>query len=113
LAPDRVAGLEAAGAVIRALPADDIATALRALAPMGVTSLLIEGGAALHRAAVDAAVVDELHVYITPVILGEDGVEWLGEGRIAWEGLGDRRAVWLGEDVLVEGMVQQDVHRNH
>jgi diaminohydroxyphosphoribosylaminopyrimidine deaminase/5-amino-6-(5-phosphoribosylamino)uracil reductase len=113
LAPERAAGLEAAGAVILALPADDIATALRALAPLGVTSLLIEGGAALHRAAVDAAVADEVHVYITPAILGPDGVEWLGEGRIAWEGLGDRRAVWLGEDVLVEGVVQQDVHRNH
>lgn len=113
LARDRVAALEAAGAVVLALPSDDIAAALRALSPIGVTSLLLEGGAALHRAAVDAAVVDEVHVYITPVMLGPDGVEWLGEGRIAWEVLGDRQAVWLGDDVLVEGVIQQDVHRNH
>jgi diaminohydroxyphosphoribosylaminopyrimidine deaminase/5-amino-6-(5-phosphoribosylamino)uracil reductase len=113
LAPDRVGSIEAAGAVILALPTDDIGAALRALRTMAVTSLVIEGGAALHRAAVDAAVVDEVHVYITPVILGPDGVEWLGEGRIAWEELQDRRAVWLGDDVLVEGAVQKHVHRNH
>jgi len=113
LAPDRVAGLEAAGALILAPPADDIGTALRALTTMGVSSLLIEGGAALHRAALAAAVVDEVHVYIAPAVLGPEGVEWMGAGRIAWEALRDRRAVWLGEDVLVEGRVIRDVHRNH
>jgi riboflavin biosynthesis pyrimidine reductase len=70
--------------------------------------VLLEGGATLHRAALDAAVVDEVHVYITPAVLGAEGVEWMGEGRMAWESLEDRRAVWLGDDVLVVG----HVHRN-
>jgi diaminohydroxyphosphoribosylaminopyrimidine deaminase / 5-amino-6-(5-phosphoribosylamino)uracil reductase len=106
-APDRVRGLRAAGALILALPSDDIGTALRALRDTGLTSILLEGGAALHRAALDAGVVDEVHVYITPVTLGLQGVEWIGEARMAWEGLRGRRAVWLGEDVLIEGLVQR------
>jgi diaminohydroxyphosphoribosylaminopyrimidine deaminase / 5-amino-6-(5-phosphoribosylamino)uracil reductase len=107
-APDRMARLEAAGALILSPTPDDIGTALRVLAARGLTSVLLEGGATLHRAALDADVVDEVHVYITPVVLGPRGVEWVGEGRMAWEGLEDRRALWLGDDVLVEG----HVHRN-
>jgi diaminohydroxyphosphoribosylaminopyrimidine deaminase/5-amino-6-(5-phosphoribosylamino)uracil reductase len=108
-ASGRVDGLRAAGALILAPPADDMSTAIRALRAAGVTSLLLEGGAALHRAALDAAVVDEVHVYIAPVALGPRGLEWMGEGRMAWESLRDRRAVWLGEDLLIEGYV----HRTH
>ncbi len=106
-APDRVQGLSAAGARILALPADDLGTALRALTAAGVTSLLLEGGAALHRAALDLGVVDAVHVYITPAPLGPGGVEWIGEGRVAWDALYDRRAIWLDEDVLVEGYVHR------
>jgi diaminohydroxyphosphoribosylaminopyrimidine deaminase/5-amino-6-(5-phosphoribosylamino)uracil reductase len=111
-APDRAGLLEAAGALILAPQADDMGSALRALAGAGLTSMVLEGGAALHRAALDAALVDEVHVYIAPVALGPQGVEWIGEGLVAWEALQDRRAVWLGEDVLVEGRMQEHVHRN-
>jgi riboflavin biosynthesis pyrimidine reductase len=71
---------------------------------------VLEGGAALHRAALDAGVVDEVHVYIAPVALGPRGVAWIGEGRMAWDALQDRRAQWLGEDVLVEGLIRKHVH---
>jgi diaminohydroxyphosphoribosylaminopyrimidine deaminase/5-amino-6-(5-phosphoribosylamino)uracil reductase len=101
----RVARLESAGALILAPPSDDICTALRALGGLGLTALLIEGGAALHAAAIDAGVVDEVHVYIAPLALGSAAVDWIGRGRLAWEGLRDRRARWLGDDVLVEGWV--------
>jgi diaminohydroxyphosphoribosylaminopyrimidine deaminase/5-amino-6-(5-phosphoribosylamino)uracil reductase len=104
-APDRVQGLTAAGALILTPSADDIDTALRALWDRGVVSLLLEGGAALHRAAIDAGVVDEVHIYITPSPLGPHGVPWIGGRRLAWEALRGRRALWLGEDVLVEGWV--------
>lgn len=112
--PDRAGRLEAAGALILAPQTDDMESALRALAGAGLTSMVLEGGAALHRAALDAALVDEVHVYIAPLAMGSQGVEWIGEGRLAWEALQDRRAVWLGEDVLVEGRVQEQehVHRN-
>jgi diaminohydroxyphosphoribosylaminopyrimidine deaminase/5-amino-6-(5-phosphoribosylamino)uracil reductase len=109
-APDRLAGLRAAGALILTPPADDIGTALRALAGRGLTSVVLEGGAALHRAALDAGVVDEVHVYITPIVLGPGGAEWIGGGRVAWEGLRARRAVWLGDDMLIEGLIERHVH---
>ncbi len=101
----RMARLESAGALILAPPSADIRTALRALGIRGVTNILIEGGAALHAAALDAGVVDEVQVYIAPLTLGPGAVDWIGRGRLAWEGLRDRRARWLGEDVLVEGWV--------
>jgi len=104
-APDRVQGLAAAGALILTPAADDIQTALHALSDRRLSSLLLEGGAALHRAALDAGVVDEVHIYITPAALGPRGVPWIGGRRLAWEGMRDRRALWLGEDVLVEGRV--------
>lgn len=116
-APDRVEGLRAAGALILAPPTDDIGTALRVLGATGLVSVLLEGGAALHRAALDAGVVDEVHVYITPAALGSRGVAWIGERRLAWEGLHERHALWLGEDVLIEGLVKESlvnhVHGTH
>jgi diaminohydroxyphosphoribosylaminopyrimidine deaminase/5-amino-6-(5-phosphoribosylamino)uracil reductase len=110
-APDRAERLRAAGALLLAPPADDLGTALRGLGDLGVTSVLLEGGGTLHRAALDAALVDEVHLYVTPVTLGPQGVEWIGARRMAWEDLQDRRAVWLGDDLLVEGQVQGHVHR--
>ena len=108
-APDRASALSDAGARLLTLPTEDLPTALRALKDAGITSLVLEGGPTLHRAALDARVVDAVHLYITPAALGPQAVEWVGGGRIAWEQLRDRRAVWLGADILVEGRI--DVHR--
>jgi len=108
-APDRVKALEAAGARVLSLPAADLVASIRALQGLGLTSVVLEGGPTLHRAALQSDIVDAVHVYITPRPLGPGGVEWIGEGRMAWEALHDRRAIWLDEDVLVEGYV----HRNH
>jgi diaminohydroxyphosphoribosylaminopyrimidine deaminase/5-amino-6-(5-phosphoribosylamino)uracil reductase len=107
------ADLTAAGARILALPGGDLDTALRALFEAGIASLVLEGGGTLHRAALEARVVDAVHVYITPKTLGPAGVAWIGEGQIAWESLRDRRATWLGDDLLVEGVVETDVHGDH
>jgi diaminohydroxyphosphoribosylaminopyrimidine deaminase/5-amino-6-(5-phosphoribosylamino)uracil reductase len=108
-APDHVKVLEAAGARVLVRPDEDLAGSIRALMPLGVTSVVIEGGPTLHRAALEADIVDVVHVYITPRPMGPGGVEWIGGGRLAWETLHDRRATWLDEDVLVEGYV----HRHH
>lgn len=104
-APDRRRALETAGAQVLALPDDQLRTALVALGGMGVTSIVLEGGPALHRAAIDAGVADVLQVYIAPIALGPSGVAWIREGLLAWEQLRDRSAVWIGDDVMVEGHV--------
>jgi len=103
--PARARALAGAGARLLPQSAGDFQTALRALHACGVTSLVLEGGAALHRAALDAGVVDAVHIYISPAPVGPMGVDWVGGGRLAWETLNDRRALWLGADMLVEGRV--------
>ena len=105
---DRVAALSARGARVLAVAAGDLGAACRALMETGVTSLVLEGGAALHRAALQADIVDAVHVYIAPRRLGDRGVCWLEEGRLSWTSLQERTAVWLAQDVLVKGYV----HRN-
>lgn len=107
--PDGARGLSNAGARVLPLPSDDLGMALRLLKGLGVSSIVLEGGAALHRAAFDADIVDAVHVYITPVALGPGGVDWIGEGRISWDALRNRRTFWLGDDILVEG----HVHGHH
>jgi diaminohydroxyphosphoribosylaminopyrimidine deaminase/5-amino-6-(5-phosphoribosylamino)uracil reductase len=103
--PQKVSALIAAGATVKGLPSGELPEALRWLQGEGVSSLLLEGGAALHRAALDAGVVDVVQVYITPRTLGPDGVGWLEEGRLSLGMLRERSASWLGDDMLVEGYV--------
>jgi diaminohydroxyphosphoribosylaminopyrimidine deaminase/5-amino-6-(5-phosphoribosylamino)uracil reductase len=87
------------------LPDAGVAAALRALNRYGIASIVLEGGAALHRAAFDAGVVDALNLYIAPPLLGPGAVEWIGGGRLSWDALRHRRAAWLGDVMLVEGYV--------
>ena len=101
----RARALEAAGVKVLSLREDDLGTALRALGDEGISSLVIEGGGVLHRAALAAGVVDLFQLYIVPRTLGPDGVRWLGERSLAWEALRHRRAAWLGADLFVEGLV--------
>jgi diaminohydroxyphosphoribosylaminopyrimidine deaminase/5-amino-6-(5-phosphoribosylamino)uracil reductase len=106
-AAGRAAALEAAGARILVPAGDDFASALRALAQAGVSSLVLEGGPAVHRAAWSAGVVDEVELYLTPHLLGDRGVAWVEPRRLAWEDLDLRGATWLGADVLVRGYVHR------
>ena len=75
----RARALEAAGATLLALGSSDLGDAVRALGQQGIQSLLIEGGALLHRAAWDAGVVDYVQLYVAPMAFG-DGPGLL-EGR--------------------------------
>lgn len=88
---------------------DALATAVPALLPHGVTSLLLEGGAALHAAAWSAGVVDRVRCYVTPTVLGAAGLRWAMPPTFGFMSLGPARAEPLGDDVLVEA----DVHRTH
>ena len=105
-APERAAALSAAGARLL-VPADnDLVTACRALWDEGVTSMVLEGGPTLHRAALRADIADVVHVYITPRRMESGGVRWLDPGQLAWDTLPERRAIWLGEDLLVEAQLK-------
>lgn len=66
--PTREAALTGAGAVV--LHASDLRHALEQLRARGVTSLLVEGGATLGSALLDAGLVHQLVIFQAPVILG-------------------------------------------
>jgi len=96
--------LEAAGAEILVADAT-VRAGAEALAARGITSLLIEGGAALHVAAWDEGVVDFVRLYVSPKAVGASGVRFLEGRRLPPAMLAARRVEPIGPDVLIEGYV--------
>jgi diaminohydroxyphosphoribosylaminopyrimidine deaminase/5-amino-6-(5-phosphoribosylamino)uracil reductase len=103
--PARARGLEQAGAELAPLPSGNLADALAMLADRQVTSMILEGGVELQKAAWTAGLVDAVHLYVAPLILGPDGVAWFDPGSLAGEGLFDRKTALLGPDIFMEGYV--------
>lgn len=86
----------------------DLGFVLDALAARGVTSLLVEGGAAVHGAFLDAGLAQRCAVFVAPVIVGDRGAPSFAAGRgvdhmAAAFRLTDVRRREFGDDVLVEG----------
>ena len=101
--------LERAGAAVIAPEETGVRQALRALSALGIQSVLLEGGAAVHAAAWDEGVVDYVQLYVTPVALGANGVPLLGGRAWSLSSLIDPKVEVLGPDTLIEGYV----HRPH
>jgi len=81
---------------------------LNVLGARGITSLLLEGGAAMHLAAWDEQVVDYVRLYVTPHVIdsrGARGVPFLEGRRFSSTFLVDRQTVPLGPDAMIEGYV--------
>jgi diaminohydroxyphosphoribosylaminopyrimidine deaminase / 5-amino-6-(5-phosphoribosylamino)uracil reductase len=71
--------LEKLGVRVEEIPAvengrPDIQHILRRLGELEITSLLIEGGSTINRAALAAGIVDKIFFYYAPIILGEGAV---------------------------------------
>jgi diaminohydroxyphosphoribosylaminopyrimidine deaminase/5-amino-6-(5-phosphoribosylamino)uracil reductase len=77
------------------------------LAARGIVTVMIEGGAELAGSVLAGAVVDELHCFIAPILLGPRGrpgaVDWAGPatpaeapsiGEPQWEVCGVDAHVW-------------------
>jgi diaminohydroxyphosphoribosylaminopyrimidine deaminase / 5-amino-6-(5-phosphoribosylamino)uracil reductase len=101
--------LEDRGALIAVARDGTFRAALELLAARDIASLLLEGGAALHQAAWDDDLVDFVRLYVTPGVLGTQGVGFLNGRSFATGDLIERRVETLGPDVLIEGYV----HRPH
>jgi diaminohydroxyphosphoribosylaminopyrimidine deaminase / 5-amino-6-(5-phosphoribosylamino)uracil reductase len=108
--------LEAAGAeVVVASGANEparVRSALDQLGSLGVTSLLLEGGPRLAGAFFDAGEVDELRLFLAPLVIGGagardplegEGVAAIGEATRALSTDVER----LGDDVLIRARLRE------
>jgi diaminohydroxyphosphoribosylaminopyrimidine deaminase/5-amino-6-(5-phosphoribosylamino)uracil reductase len=80
---ERVRELKAAGAGVVVCDGDRPARVLAGLAELGrreVTSVLLEGGPTLAGAFLDAGELDELRLFIAPILIGGAGARPLAEG---------------------------------
>jgi len=103
--PERAAALRDAGAEILAVESGStIREAMERLAARGVSSIIVEGGVTLHRAVWDAGLVDRVQMYMTPHVLGADGLEWL---PLPLPGLAPATERLLGADRLAEAYVHR------
>jgi diaminohydroxyphosphoribosylaminopyrimidine deaminase/5-amino-6-(5-phosphoribosylamino)uracil reductase len=97
--------------VLRAPPSAegriDATAALKMLASRGIVTAMFEGGAELAGSVLAGAVVDQLHCFIAPILLGPRGrpgaVDWAGPATPAeapcigdpqWEVCGVDAHVW-------------------
>ena len=112
--PEKRAALEAAGCQVWELPGPDGRVDLNALldrlGEREIDSLLVEGGAAVAGAFLDAGLVQRVQAYIAPKLFGgaaaPSPVAGLGAALPA-EGLALRNltVIRLGDDILLEGEV--------
>ena len=76
--PEAARAIEASGADAVVAPGAngrvDLPQLLAGLGSRDVTSLLVEGGAALHGALFDGGHVDKVVAFVAPVVIGGDGV---------------------------------------
>lgn len=80
-----------------------------------MTSVLLEGGAALNAAALEAGVVDKLVLFYAPKVLGADAVPWVAAPGKRLAALAAPRALsvrTLGPDFVVEAYLR-DVYGDH
>lgn len=82
VSPKKVKAFEARGVEVWKLPAVkglvSIRPLLSRLAQEGYLHLLVEGGAALFGSFLQAGLADEVYLFITPKLLGAEGLTWSG-----------------------------------
>lgn len=113
--PERARPLREAGVDLLVVDGDPVARAVAALEELGrreITSLLVEGGAGLAGSFVDAGEVDELRLFVAPILLGGANARPLagGEGKTriadAERALGVSHEL-VGDDLLITARMRE------
>jgi diaminohydroxyphosphoribosylaminopyrimidine deaminase / 5-amino-6-(5-phosphoribosylamino)uracil reductase len=112
---ERVAALRDAGIetiVVDGSPAERVQAGLAELGRREVTSLLLEGGARLAGAFLDAGEVDALRLFVAPVLLGGADARPLAAGEGAASIEAAERALAMdwepsGEDLLISARMRE------
>jgi diaminohydroxyphosphoribosylaminopyrimidine deaminase/5-amino-6-(5-phosphoribosylamino)uracil reductase len=102
--------LEQAGAIIHQVNTDqdrrlDLKQVLQHIGKSGLSSVLAEGGAAVHGAFLRAGLVDEACLFVAPCFIGEPGTPLL-TGTAPDMLLTETAAEKLGEGILLHGLVR-------
>jgi diaminohydroxyphosphoribosylaminopyrimidine deaminase/5-amino-6-(5-phosphoribosylamino)uracil reductase len=113
--PERVTALQSAGAEVIVVGGDRAARIAPALAELGrrhVTSLFLEGGATLAGAFLDAGELDELRLFIAPLVVGGAGAAPIAGGRGVPEIAAAQPVLSMdwersGEDLLVSARLRE------
>jgi diaminohydroxyphosphoribosylaminopyrimidine deaminase / 5-amino-6-(5-phosphoribosylamino)uracil reductase len=113
--PGRVQALEEHGVEVLRLPGDRearIGAALRELGVRGCSSLVVEGGATLAGSFLDSGELDELRLFLAPVLLGGAGARPVLGGRGAASIAAGHRPLALetersGDDLLVSARFRE------
>lgn len=116
--PERRTALEAAGCRVWALPGQDGHVDLRALMTrLGaeqLDSVLLEGGAALNWAALEAGIVQKVQTYLAPKLFGGAGKSPVGGPGVELPAqavrLKNTTITRLGDDFMLESEVVPNVH---
>jgi diaminohydroxyphosphoribosylaminopyrimidine deaminase / 5-amino-6-(5-phosphoribosylamino)uracil reductase len=114
-APDRVAALREAGVetiVVEGSSAERVRAGLSELGRRDVTSVLLEGGARLAGAFLDAGEVDALALFVAPVVLGGAEARPLAAGEGAGSLDAAERALAMdwersGDDLLIRARLRE------
>lgn len=102
--PERTQALIAAGATV-VEGSGELRQDLRLLVKHDISTLLLEGGAAMHAAAWTAGVIDRIHLIVAPTTLGEGGVKLFAGIDIPASALVPVRVDRLGPDEWMEADV--------
>jgi diaminohydroxyphosphoribosylaminopyrimidine deaminase/5-amino-6-(5-phosphoribosylamino)uracil reductase len=107
---DRVEDLSEAG--VEVITCDGVEAALAELGRRRITSVLLEGGPTLAGAFADAGELDELRLFLAPLVLGGEEAQPLLGGRGAPTIEAAQRALALdversGEDLLVRARMRE------
>jgi len=113
--PERAFALREAGVDMLVVDGDPVARVVATLSELGrreITSLLVEGGAGLAGSFVDAGEVDELRLFVAPILLGGAGARPLagGEGKIRIADAERALAVShepVGDDLLITARMRE------